>query len=93
MKQSGSVSEMEMRVIWMRISAPLFTACTFTTGAVADAEAPERLAARSLLADVTAMVTGVGRREGMTGSGRSPGRLLPLATGGAEEQVLLPTPL
>lgn len=71
--------------------APSFAAYTFTTGAVADEGGPERLAARSLLVVVTAMVTGVGRRDGMTGSGRSPGRLLPLATGG--EQVLLPTPL
>ncbi len=90
MKQSGSVSEMEMH--WSDLDED-FAASTFTAGAVADATAPERLAARSLLANVTAMVTGVGSRDGMTGSGRSPGRLLPLATGGAEEQVLLPTPL
>lgn len=67
-----------------------FAAPTFTAGAAADDGAPERLVAWPLLAVVTAMVTGVGRREGMTGSGSSPGRLLPLATGGAvDEQVPL----
>lgn len=90
MKQSGSVSKTEKPCSDLDAD---FAASTFTTGAVADAMAPERLAASSLLADVTAMVTGVGSRDGMTGSGRSPGRLLPLATGGTEEQVLLPTPL
>lgn len=43
-----------------------------------------RLAAMSLL-DVVATVTGgVGSSEGMTGSGRSPGRLLPLTTAEAQ---------
>lgn len=56
----------------------------------ADAEATDpaavmpRLTAMSLLDVVTATVTGVGRREGMTGSGRSPGRLLPLTTAEAQ---------
>lgn len=57
---------------------------------LADAEATDpaavmpRLTAMSLLDVVTATVTGVGRREGMTGRGRSPGRLLPLTTAEAQ---------
>lgn len=57
---------------------------------LADAEATDpaavmpRLTAMSPLDVVTATVTGVGRREGMTGRGRSPGRLLPLTTAEAQ---------
>lgn len=58
------------------------------TLAEADATDPAavmpRLAAMSLLDVVTATVTGVGRRDGMTGRGRSPGRLLPLTTAEAQ---------
>lgn len=44
-----------------------------------------RLAAMSLLDVVAATVTGgVGSSEGMTGSGRRPGRLLPLTTAEAQ---------
>lgn len=50
-----------------------------------------RLTTRSQLDVVTATVTGVGRREGMTGRGSSPGRLLPLTT--AEAQLWLAPPL
>lgn len=57
---------------------------------LADAEATDpaavmpRLTAMSPLDVVTATVTGVGRREGITGRGRSPGRLLPLTTAEAQ---------
>lgn len=57
---------------------------------LADAEATEptavmpRLAAMSLLDVVTATVTGVGSSDGITGRGRSPGRLLPLTTAEAQ---------
>lgn len=72
--------------------ACLFSVPTFTVGA--ETGAPARLAPSSLLLVVTAMVTGVGRREGITGRGRSPGRLFPLASvGPAGEQAVLVTPL
>lgn len=71
---------------------PLFSVPTFTVGA--ETGTPARLAPSSLLLVVTAMVTGVGRREGITGRGSSPGRLLPLASvGPAGVQALLVTPL
>lgn len=53
-------------------------------GATDPAAVMPRLTAMSLLDVVTATVTGVGRREGMTGRGRSPGRLLPLTTAEAQ---------
>lgn len=72
--------------------APLFYVPTFTAGA--ETGTPARLAPSSLLLVVTAMVTGVGSREGITGRGRSPGRLFPLASvGPVEGQALLVTPL
>lgn len=60
-------------------------------GATDPAAEMPRLTTKSLLDVVTATVTGVGRREGMTGRGRSPGRLLPLTT--AEAQLWLAPPL
>lgn len=60
-------------------------------GATDPAAVMPRLTAMSPLDVVTATVTGVGRREGMTGRGRSPGRLLPLTT--AEAQLWLAPPL
>lgn len=53
-------------------------------GATDPATVMPRLTAMSLLDVVTATVTGVGRREGMTGRGRRPGRLLPLTTAEAQ---------
>lgn len=60
-------------------------------GATDPAAVMPRLTAMSPLDVVTATVTGVGRRDGMTGRGRSPGRLLPLTT--AEAQLWLAPPL
>lgn len=54
------------------------------TGATDPAAVMPRLAAMSPLDVVTATVPGVGRREGMTGRGRSPGRLLPLTMAEAQ---------
>lgn len=71
---------------------PFFSAPTFTVEA--ETGAPARLMPSSLLLVVTAMVTGVGRREGITGRGRRPGRLFPLASvGPVGVQALLVTPL
>ena len=58
---------------------------TFTEAAVTDpAIDTPRLTTMSPLDVVTATVTGVGRREGITGRGRSPGRLFPLTTAAAQ---------
>lgn len=64
---------------------PFGKALTLAVAEVTDpAAVMPRLTAMSLLDVVTATVTGVGRREGMTGRGRSPGRLLPLTTAEAQ---------